>query len=201
MFIKICGCRRPADVAAAAAAGADAVGMILAPGRRRTLTLAEAAEVRAAVPPGVLAVGLFLDQPLAEVLARAESLRLDAVQLQGGEPQDFADAVRRHFRLLRAWNLTGARPQADWLLIEPGAGSGGGTGHAWDWGRARGRGGGIPMLLAGGLTPENVAAACAAARPDGVDVSSGVELAGVKDPERIARFCAAVRAWEAGQDG
>ena len=201
MFIKICGCRRPEDAQAAVAAGADAVGMILVPGRRRSLTLEAAARVRAAVPPGRLAVGMFLDQPLDDVVAWADTLRLDAVQLHGHEPQPFCDRVRERWPVLRAWNLEGPRPAADWLLVEPAAGSSGGTGEPWDWGRARGQGGGTPLLLAGGLTPENVAEACVRACPGGVDVSSGVEIDGVKDPERIARFCAAVRAWEAGLDG
>ena len=201
MFIKICGCRRPEDVAAAAEAGADAVGINLVPGRRRSLAREAAARVRAAVPGGVLAAGIFLDQPLEEVLAWADALELDAVQLHGREPQEYVDRVRARYRVLRAWNLEPPRPAADWLLVEPGAGADGGSGEGWDWGRARGQGGGTPLVLAGGLTPENVAAACDRARPDGVDVASGVEVEGNKDPGRIARFCAAVRAWEAGQGG
>lgn len=175
--------------------------MILVPGRRRSLSRQAAARVRAVVPKGVLATGLFLDQPLEEVLAWADGLELDAVQLQGHEPQEYVDRVRARHRVLRAWNLEPPRPDADWLVVEPAAGSGGGTGAGWDWGCARGQGGGLPLVLAGGLTPENVAAACDRARPDGVDVSSGVEVEGSKDPARIARFCAAVRAWEAGQGG
>ena len=201
MFVKICGCLRPEDALMAFEAGADAVGMILVPGRRRTLTTAAALRVRAAIPAGVLAVGVFLDQPGDQVWNLAGDLELDAVQLQGHEPEDDAARLRERYRVIRAWNLTPPRPGGDWLLAEPAAGSGGGTGVSWDWSQARGAGGGTPLLLSGGLNPENVAEACRQARPDGVDVSSGVEVAGAKDAERIRRFCAAARAWEVGGDG
>ena len=201
MFVKICGCRRPEDARVAVEAGADAVGMILAPGRRRTLTTADALRVRAAIPSGLLAVGVFLDQPWDEVWELAADLELDAVQLHGHETDDDSARLRERFRVIRAWNLTPPRPAGDWLLVEPAAGTGGGTGVGWDWSQARGAGGGAPLLLSGGLSPENVAEACRQARPDGVDVSSGVEVAGAKDGARIRRFCAAARAWEVGGDG
>lgn len=200
MFIKICGCRRPEDVAAAAAAGASAVGMVLAPGHRRTLEVEEAVRLRRGVPAGVLAVGIFLDQPLEEVRQAARVIGLDAVQLHGREGEDYRTALRRDFRLIAAWSLEPPAPAAaDWILAEPHAGRSGGAGRAWDWGRARGLGLPVPVLLAGGLTPANVAAALDAALPDGVDVSSGVEVAGRKDPSRISLFCEAVRRWEEGR--
>ncbi len=200
MFIKICGCRRAEDVAAAAAAGASAIGMILAPGHRRTLGLDEAARLRRAVPAGVLAVGVFLDQPLEEVRIAVRAVGCDAVQLHGREPEDYREALRADFPLIAAWNLEDPAPlAADWVLVEPHAGRSGGAGRQWDWGRAHGLHLAAPMLLGGGLTPANVAAACDAALPFGVDVSSGVEVGGRKDPSRISLFCEAVRRWEEGR--
>ncbi len=195
MWIKICGCRLPEDAASAAAAGADAVGMVLTPGYGRSLDVAAAVAVRQAVPPGVLAVGVFVDEPLDAVEQRAGAVGLDAVQLHGREPDAWVAQLRRRWRVLRRWDLTGPAPAADWLVVEPNAG---GSGRAWDWSRARGAGGAVPLVLAGGLTPENVAAACAQAVPDGVDVSSGVESGGRKDPDRMRRFCAAARGWASG---
>ena len=195
MWIKICGCRRPQDAADAVAAGADAVGMMLTAGYRRSLDLGEAVAVRRAVPAGVLAVGVFVDEPPETVERRASVVGLDAVQLHGREPDAWVAALRRRWRVLRHWDLTGPAPVADWLLVEPHTG---GTGLAWDWSRARGMGGGVPLVLAGGLTPANVAAACAMAFPDGVDVSSGVETGGCKDADRMRRFCAAARGWAGG---
>lgn len=200
MFIKICGCRRPQDVEASAAAGASAVGMLLAPGHRRTLSADEAVRLRRYVPPGVLAIGVFLDQPLDEVLGTAAAVGLDAVQLHGREAEDYAAAVREALPVIRAWNLDPPAPRAaDWLLLEPHAGRSGGAGRPWDWSRARGLKAGVPVLLAGGLDPANVVAACEAAVPAGVDVSSGVEVDGWKDPSRIRLFCEAVQRWEEGQ--
>ncbi len=199
MFIKICGCRRPEDAAAAAAAGVSAVGLVLAPGFRRSLEPAAALQVRAAVPPGVWAVGVFVGQPLAAVRAAVEALALDAVQLHGEGGETVAAALRPICRVVRAWSGSGPPPeQADYVLAEPHADRGGGFGRPWDWSGAAAWGLPQPLILSGGLDPDNVVAACEAVRPWGVDVSSGVERDGVKDPGRMAAFCAAVRAWAQG---
>jgi phosphoribosylanthranilate isomerase len=198
VFVKICGCRLPEDAVEAAAAGATAVGMVLVPGFRRSLAPDEARRLRAAVPRGVWAVGVFLDQALRDVLAAVRELRLDAVQLHGSEPEALAARLRRECRVLRGWKGLGPAPrEADVLLAEPHAGRAGGLGEAWDWSRLAGMALDVPLVLSGGLTAENVAAACAAVRPWGVDVSSGVEVGGAKDPARMRAFCAAVRRWEA----
>ncbi len=182
-----------------AEAGADAFGLILAPGFRRTLTVEAAARLRLGAPPGLTAVGVFVGQPEDEVAAVAAAVGLDAVQLHGGRPADGL-GLRARYRLIRAWDLQGPEPDgADWLVLEPGARHGGGTGQAWDWSRVAAQRPRTPFLLAGGLTPETVAPACAAVRPDGVDVSSGVETDGRKDPAKIARFCEAARRWAHGE--
>jgi phosphoribosylanthranilate isomerase len=200
MWIKIDGCMTPEDALAVGEAGADAFGMVLANGFRRTLTIAQAARVRAAAPPTLMAVGIFVGQSAAEVAAAAEAVGLDALQLHGAGADALYDRFRGRYRVLRAWDMQGAEPtKADWLVVEPGAGTGGGTGRAWDWGSIAARRPHLPFFLAGGLTVDTVEAACAAVRPDGVDVSSGVETDGRKDPDKIARFCAAVRRWQHGR--
>ena len=197
MFIKICGCRRVEDVTAAAGAGAAAVGMILVPGRRRSVDTDEARALRAAVPPEMWAVGVFLDQPLADVLRLVDALRLDAAQLHGTESADYCAEVRRVCRVIKAWNGQGEAPtDADLVLVEPSAGRSGGHGVAWDWASVKALAVDVPVILSGGLDPENVQAACVAARPWGVDTSSGVEWAGVKSRDRIVAFCDAARRWQ-----
>jgi phosphoribosylanthranilate isomerase len=194
LYVQICGCVAPEDASAAAAAGADAVGLVLAPGFRRTLGPEAARRVRAAVPPGTLAVGIFVRPAPGEVAAQQAALGLDAVQIHGAAPEP---GLRPSVFVVRAWDPAGGEPEpgpdeADLLLLEPGAASGGGRGRAWDWGRlaVRPR---RPFAVSGGLTPETVGAVCAALHPDGVDVSSGVETDGRKDPAKMARFCA--EAW------
>jgi phosphoribosylanthranilate isomerase len=199
VFVKICGCRRPEDVEAAAAAGASAVGLVLTPGFRRSLGREEAARVRAAAPPGLWVVGVFVDPDPRTVEEAVADLRLTAVQVHGrGAPP-----ARGRVPVIRAWAPEAGPPpdDADYLLAEPGAESGGGRGRPWAWAALAGVRWPRPLLLAGGLTPENVAEALEAVRPFGVDVSSGVERDGVKDPERIAAFCGAVARWVRGAGG
>ena len=198
MWIKICGCRAADDAAAVAAAGADAFGMLLAPGFRRSVDLATARGIRVAAPPGLLAFGLFVGQSAAEVAAIAAEVGLDGLQCHGDGADALYASFRGRYRLIRPWDMAGEEPSsgADWLLLEPGAGTGGGRGVPWDWGAVAARRPAAPFLLAGGLTPETVGSACRAVAPGGVDVSTGVETAGRKDPERIARFCAEARRWE-----
>lgn len=200
MWIKICGCMRPEDAVAVGEAGADAFGMVLAPGFRRTLSAEQAARVRAAAPPSLMAVGIFVGQSADEVAAAAEAVGLDALQLHGDGADALYDRFRERYRIIRAWDMRGPEPtKADWLHLEPGAAMGGGTGRTWDWGLIADRPPQLPFVLAGGLMVDTVRAACEAARPHGVDVSSGVETDGRKDPDKIARFCAAVRRWQHGR--
>ncbi len=200
MLIKICGVTTPADAAWAAAAGADAIGVNLWPGSKRYVSPGDAAAVVGAIPSGVLKVGIFVGAPAAEVARRMKELGLDRAQLHGDEAAgdytalDSARLIRAvrvrdldSFAAARTWNpglwlydafvegFGGAGVPAPWALVAQ---------HAER-----------PFLLAGGLTPENVAAAIRATRPDGVDVASGVE-AGLrrKDPVRVAAFIAAARA-------
>jgi phosphoribosylanthranilate isomerase len=194
MFVKICSCRTADAVRTAVDAGASAVGFIFVPRVRRYVPPRLARGLAALVPEGVWKVGVFLDQPLDEILAAVEVAGVDTVQLHGSEPPEVVAALRPRVRVIKAWGGVGPMPLgADHVLVEPRAGRPGGEGEAWDWSRVRG----LPVILAGGLNPENVAAALDAVRPFGVDVSSGVEDPdGRKSPERIRAFCDAVRRWE-----
>jgi phosphoribosylanthranilate isomerase len=179
LLIKICGVTRPEDAAHAAAAGADAIGVNLWPGSRRFADDATARAVLDAVPPGVLRVGVFVNAPAAEVAARLEALGLDRAQLHGDErAADFAVLdPARVIRVVRVRDEASFAAEAGWsprLWLYDGfvdGFGGGGRSAPWPLVAARAR---RPFLLAGGLTPETVAAAIAATRPDGVDVASGV---------------------------
>jgi phosphoribosylanthranilate isomerase len=196
--VKICGIARPEDAAACEAAGADAIGLIFAPGSRRRVDAARAREVADAAGPFLTRVGVFQDAGEEEILAAVEAARLDAVQLHGDEPDGVAARLRHHVRVVRALRfapgLTPAdlagRPHDGVLLdgLRPG------SGEAFDWEAARAWRGHPRLILAGGLRPETVADAVRALRPYAVDVASGVEAApGAKDAEAVAAFVRAAR--------
>jgi phosphoribosylanthranilate isomerase len=197
MFVKICGVRNEPDVAAAVAAGADAVGFVFTKSIRH-IDVEEARRLISATPSNVLTVGVFSGIAAEEAGEMALRAGVDAIQLHGPYPRAaFQQLAGSRIVLVRATTLA-ARPDLrvgaygeDMLLLDaPIAGAG----ERWDLsllgkGRPRGR-----WLLAGGLTPDNVAASIAVARPWGVDVSSGVECRrGVKDHDLIRRFVAAAR--------
>ena len=201
--IKICGLTRPEDAAAAVAAGADALGVVLAPSKRR-VTLDQAAAVFAEVPPLVARIGVFVDAHADEVWEACARLSLTAVQFHGDETPETCDAapvpVIKALRVGPGFDpaqVDDYRGTVAALLLDtlvPG-GEQGGTGVAFDWHAVASRlPRWAPVLLAGGLGPDNVAEAIGALRPFAVDVSSGVEIApGVKDHRLIERFVAAVR--------
>lgn len=199
-WIKICGITRPADARAAAEAGADAVGFILTPSPRR-VTPEDARRIGRTLPPHVLRVGVFVDESPAEIARAVAGSEVDRVQVHS--PPDpllgdlFGPKVLRAFRARDEDVLDTIRDAGvDTFLLDTFAPDApGGTGRTFDWrlaARARELG---RLILAGGLTPENVDRALDEASPWGVDVSTGVEESpGVKDPERIRAFVAAVRA-------
>ena len=201
--IKICGLTRPQDAAAAVSSGADAVGVILAPSKRR-VTLEQAVVVFAEVPRSVARVGVFADAQADDVWEAVARLGLAAVQFHGDEsPETCESAPAPVIKALRVGpGFDGAdvdryRGAVAALLFDTYvAGEQGGTGMAFDWGRVAGI---LPqdirIVLAGGLGPGNVAQAVRTLRPYAVDVSSGVERSpGIKDSAKIAAFCDAVRA-------
>lgn len=207
--VKICGLKRPEDVDAAVAHGADAVGFVFVPGTPRAIDVGLASELRKRVPPFITVVGLFVNAPVGQVLGTVAEAGLDAVQLHGEESVETSAACQRSVRVLKAFRMRGEETlgslpgyggAADAFLVDAWvAGAHGGTGARFDWELAvRARALGKPLVLAGGLNPENAGEAIRRVRPFALDVSSGVESApGVKSAERIRCFLEAVRAADA----
>jgi phosphoribosylanthranilate isomerase len=190
MLLKICGLTTEADAAHAAAAGATALGVIFAPASPRCVTADRARDIVRAVPPEVPVVGVFVNAPLEEIVATVAHTGIRFVQLHGDEPESYASTLK--MPLLRAAGVDvaiGAWPTATLLLDAVSAAARGGTGRRVDWQQAADIARRRKTVLAGGLTPDNVAEAIATVRPYGVDVSSGVEAApGRKDRDKVTRF-------------
>ena len=207
--VKICGIQRPKDALAAAAAGADYIGLVFVPERHRRLDIGPAKDIvsvlRASAAQVPQVVGLFADQPLAVVDKIIETCDLDLAQLCGGESLEYCQQVKA--QVIKVVHVDGSAsgPGAVEALAERVGvyrnaghlvtldrlieGLQGGTGHSFDWGiAAQISGRGISFLLAGGLTPENVSRSVAKVNPWGVDVSSGVETDGAKDHAKIQSF-------------
>jgi len=192
--VKICGLTRPGDVAAAVDAGADALGFVFAPRSKRCLELPEAFELVSAVPAFIARVGLFMDQDEDEVRRVLDAVPLSLLQFHGSEAGRFC----RQFGLPyikalamgsggRAEGVEAYSDAAALMLDSHEAGEPGGTGHVFDWNRipALPR----PLVLAGGLSPDNVNRAVRQVRPWAVDVSSGVEKEpGVKSARKMNEF-------------
>jgi phosphoribosylanthranilate isomerase len=206
--IKICGVTTPEDAWHAAECGADAVGLNFYPKSPRCVTPQQAAAIVRALPPCAAPVGVFVGMPLRQVCATAYQLGLRAVQTYDEEPPTeetfpFAhvpafrvkdeSGLDRIRRFVEEAKRSGCAPAA--VLIDSHVeGQMGGTGHRAPWELLVGFDPGVPLILAGGLTPENVAEAVALVKPWGVDVASGAESApGRKEPEKVARFIQAAR--------
>ncbi len=208
--VKICGINDPAAMEAAVASGADMVGFVFFPPSPRAVTPDQAAALSDPQPWGALRVGLFVDATDDEIAAALAALPLDILQLHGEETPERAAAVRDRFGkpVMKALGIASAAdldriaeyaPVVDRFLLDakapPGAPLPGGNAAPFDWTLTAARSVPKPWLLAGGLTPGNVAEALSVSGAPGVDVSSGVERArGVKDPARVAAFVSAARA-------
>jgi len=196
--IKLCGIRTAQDAVLCAEAGADEVGVVFAPRSRRCVTVATAREIRAALPPAARLVGVFQDVELSEALRVAVEVGLSAVQLHGKLPAPSgalplyaALQIDGEPALERLARLGGFRR----VLLDGPAGGGGGVSFAWSLARKARALFAAELFVSGGLAPENVAQAIRAARPDGVDVASGIEGPdGFKDPGRVREFVTAARA-------
>jgi phosphoribosylanthranilate isomerase len=215
--VKICGITRVADGLAAAQAGADAIGLVFWPGTPRRVSHAQARAIAAVLPPFVARVGLFVDPSPEEVRAAMAKVGLDALQFHGREEAAFCRAfglpwlkaihVKEGVDLLECASQFDAAAGLLFNAFRPGD-LPGGTGQAFDWSRlagdftARVR---LPVILSGGLDPDNVTRAIRQVRPYAVDVSSGVEerdadgrpRRGAKDPARIEAFMQGVRSADA----
>ncbi len=206
--IKICGLTREADVDAAVAAGADAIGFVFYPPSPRYVTPARAAELACRVPPFVDVVGLFVNTMADDVMATCAAVPLNLLQFHGDETPEFCRSFARPW--LRAARVrpgldlvefARAHAGARALLLDAFVDGYGGGGHVFDWMLIPP---GLPgnLVLSGGLHAGNVGDAIRRVRPVAVDVSSGVEAGkGIKDHDKIAAFVAAVRAADAAIGG
>ena len=218
---KICGIRRTEDAITAAEAGADFIGLVFVPERRRRLEVAAAAEIvselRTLIPEPPKVVGLFADQPPDEVIDTIKSCGLDMAQLCGRESPDYCLQVTEQTgaEIIKVLHVSASETAGDIgnggevearmaPYLEAGCyvtldrlveGLQGGTGQSFDWEvAAQLSHQGYDFLLAGGLTPENVAQAVQQVNPWGVDVSSGVETGGRQDTDKIRAFIRNARA-------
>lgn len=199
MFVKICGVTNEEDALTAVAVGADAVGFVFAPSPRQ-VTASTARDIVSRLPPEILTVGVFRDQSPRQVIDIVQTAKLRGVQLHGHETPADADEIRPYCQVLIV-ALPAGDPAlahlddygADAVLIDsPSPGSG----QVFDWSLAEGAPSNRRVILAGGLTPHNVAAGVEEVRPWGVDVSTGVEVDGQpgrKDALKMQAFVHAAR--------
>jgi len=193
--VKICGITNSEDALVAADAGADALGFVFYPPSPRCITPDQAAGIIAQLPPFIQSVGLFVDQSPDMVNQTVELCGLDLVQLHGDESPGLCKLIKsRIIKAIRVRNETSLESMFSYevsafLLDAWSPLAHGGTGLTFDWELAVAASGKGRIILAGGLTPENVADAVKRVHPYAVDVSSGVEAsAGKKDPDRIREF-------------
>ena len=209
--IKICGITRLEDGLNAAAAGADAVGFNFCRNSPRYIEPASAQTIGAQLPKLMLRVGVFVDATVDGIWKVFEAAKLNAIQLHGDEPPPIIAALPPNVLVLRAFRMceTGLAPLAEYIAAAAASGRApdavlidahsphahGGTGQTVDWQRVseeRSMLGDMPLILAGGLTPRNVADAIGLAQPNGVDTASGVETSpGIKDASMIRGFVTA----------
>ncbi|WP_426572367.1 phosphoribosylanthranilate isomerase [Aquihabitans sp. McL0605] len=208
MFVKICGITREDDALLAVAMGADALGFNFAPGSRRQIAPMLARDIARRLPPEILTVGIFRDEAASRVVEIVNSAGLRAAQLHGHESAETTRWIRERVPfVIKAFaagdpNLEQAASYgADAIMIdspEPG------SGEVFDWSLAEGRPDGLKVILAGGLTPENVGDAIRSVKPWGVDVATGVEAErgepGQKDAHKVRGFIEQARAAAPAED-
>lgn len=206
---KICGITRSGDAAAAVASGADALGFVFFASSPRHVTAAQAADIIRGLPPFVTTVGLFVNASEREVRAVLDVVPLSLLQFHGDEDNAFCSRFGRPWIKALAMKpaqdimaTIAAYPDASGILLDAWHPDlRGGTGHSFDWTTFPSQAG-KPLILAGGLTPDNVGQAILQTRPYAVDVSGGVEQAkGIKDARLIAAFLAEVRKAEEHMPG
>ncbi len=208
-LVKICGLTNVPDAELAVELGAWALGMIFYDGSPRRCSPAEAIAITTALRRRTELCGVFVNAPLEEVVGRSDELGLTLIQLHGDEGPSFCSEVRRRTgaRIIKAAQVAGSsdvqdleRFHVDFHLLDARAravarqGMRGGTGETFDWGLVRGRRSSVPLILSGGLTPDNLAEAIDVVHPYALDTASATESApGHKDPVRLRAFFEAVR--------
>jgi phosphoribosylanthranilate isomerase len=191
--IKLCGVRTADDARLCAEAGADEIGVIFAERSKRRVTIETAKAIRDSLPARVPLVGVFLDATIGDVRRVVGEVGLQAAQLHGAWPAEIGPMpLYAALQIVDATSLQ-QRPGATRLLLDGPAG-GSGVSFAWTIASAARAIFAGPIFISGGLTPDNVATAIAQARPDGVDVASGIEnAAGFKDSDKVRAFVRAAR--------
>jgi phosphoribosylanthranilate isomerase len=200
--VKICGITNWQDAKAACDLGADALGFNFYEKSKRVISPAAAWKIISRVRDDVESVGVFVNWSAEAIVALAEALSLDSVQLHGDEAPGVVRECAKHFQVTKAFqagarfqlkNLRAYGAASTFLLDAAGTGQYGGTGKRADWALARRAAKSHRIILAGGLTPENVGDAIRFVRPDAVDVASGVESRpGKKDHSKLRAFFAEV---------
>lgn len=195
--VKICGVKRPEDIAYVNALKPEYIGFVFAKGSGRYVAPEQAVQLKAALSRNITAVGVFVNEAPENVLKLLESGTIDLAQIHGNEDEDYIRALKRRTGkpLIQAFQVSSAADAdlaeaspADFVLLDHGAG---GTGKTFDWSLVSGVR--RPFFLAGGLSPENVGEAIVHCHPFAVDASSKVETDGLKDPEKMKQFINAVR--------
>jgi phosphoribosylanthranilate isomerase len=196
--VKICGITKPEDAKLCAELGAHAIGLNFYEASPRCITPFAASELIRRLPPFIATVGIFVNWGAAPVVALAKALRLSAAQLHGDETAQVVDSVARRLPVIKALSLgqgsaapdfSRFRSASAFLLDSAASGQYGGSGTTGNWHLARTAAQSQRIILAGGLTPENVAEAIRIVRPFAVDVASGVESRpGKKDPAKLQAF-------------
>lgn len=195
--IKLCGLKRPQDIQAANELLPAYIGFVFAPKSRRYVHPDRAEELRRMLNPGIIPVGVFVNETPETVAALLDRGIIDIAQLHGKEDEAYIRRLRQltkkpliqAFRVDTPADVAAAQAStADYVLLDSGAG---GTGTCFDWSLLQDIQ--RPYFLAGGLTPENVGGAVATLHPYAVDVSSGIETDGAKDKEKMTQFVRAVR--------
>jgi phosphoribosylanthranilate isomerase len=200
--VKICGVTNPADCELAAELGTHAIGLNFYPQSPRCISPRDAANVVRALPPYVASVGVFVNWAAEPIIALCKALHLSSAQLHGNETPQTCSAISQQLPIIKVFRLgkgsalpkfANYRGASAFLLDAANAGEFGGTGKATDWSLARRAATRHRIILAGGLTPENVAEAIRNVQPYAVDVASGVESRpGKKDPGKLREFFAEV---------
>ncbi|QEA53158.1 phosphoribosylanthranilate isomerase [Loigolactobacillus coryniformis] len=191
-LVKICGLMRLSDAPAVNQARPDFAGFIFVPGKRRQISLVQAAQLRHALQPQIKTVGVFVDAPLAEMLIPLQQGIISVIQLHGHESESTVQALQAAGAQVIQVQRQATPTQADFVLYDAAQP---GSGKTFDWQQLPQQPP-RPFFLAGGLNLTNVKKALTQVQPAGVDISSGVETAGLKDPAKIAAFVQAVRQFD-----
>ncbi len=201
--VKICGITIEEEASACVSLGADAIGLVFYPPSSRHVSREQARRITAVIPDNILTVGVFVDEAPETVESIVEYCGLKAVQLHGVESPAAAMAMKSmKVKIIKTIFANGTPALSDmeyydvdaFLLEAPRGPIPGGTGTSWDWSLITDLSKSYPVILAGGLNPENVVEAVRASLPDAVDVSSGVERApGLKDMDKVHRFIESVK--------